>query len=50
MQVELDQRITLKFLMKENMDDHGIVAKVQAHFEGKADALRTVRFWMGEVR
>jgi hypothetical protein len=32
------------------METHEILAKVQAHFEDKAYALRTVRFWIGEVR
>jgi hypothetical protein len=50
MQVELEQRIITKFLTKENMDTHEILAKLQAYLEDKAYALRTVRFWMGEVR
>jgi hypothetical protein len=50
MQVELEQRIIIKFLTKENLDAHEILGKLQAPFEDKAYALRTVRFWMGEVR
>jgi hypothetical protein len=50
MQVELEQRIIIKFMTKENTGIHEILAKLQAHFEDKAYALRTVRFSMGEVR
>jgi hypothetical protein len=50
MQVELEPKIILKFLTKENVDAYEILAKLQAHFEDKACALRTVRFWMGEVQ
>jgi hypothetical protein len=50
MRVELEQRIIVKFLTKENMDAHEILAKLQEHFEDKAYALRSVRLWMGEVR
>jgi hypothetical protein len=50
MQVELEQRIIIKFPTKENMDAHKIQAKLQAHFKDKAYTLRTVRFWMEEVR
>jgi hypothetical protein len=49
MQVELEQRIIIKFLTKENMDAHEILAKLQAHFENEAYALRTVRLRMGEA-
>jgi hypothetical protein len=50
MQVELEQRIVVKLLTKENMDTHEIPAKLRVHLKDKASALRTVRFWMGEVR
>jgi transposase len=50
MQVELEQRIIIQCLMRENMDTHEILAELQAHFEDKAYALPTVRFWIGEVR
>jgi hypothetical protein len=50
MQVELEQRSIIKCLTKENMDAHEILAKFQAHLEDKGHALRTVRFWMGEIR
>jgi hypothetical protein len=39
MQVELEQRIIIKFLTKENMDAHEILAKLHTHFEDKASAL-----------
>jgi hypothetical protein len=39
MQVKLEQRIIIKFLAKENIDAHQILAKLQAHFEDKVYAL-----------
>jgi transposase len=50
MQVELEQKIIIIFVTNENMDAHEILAKLQAHVEDKEYALRTVRFWMGEIR
>jgi hypothetical protein len=35
MQVELEQRIIIKFLTKENMDADEILTKLHAHFEAK---------------
>jgi hypothetical protein len=49
MQVELEQRIVIKFLPKKNMYVHEIVVKLQAHLKDKAYALRTVRLGIGEV-
>jgi hypothetical protein len=47
--MEVAQRIVIKFLMKGSLDVHAIVFKLQARFGKRASALRTVRFWMGEI-
>jgi hypothetical protein len=40
----------MKFLTNEGLDTHHILAKLQAHFGGRAQALSPLRFWIGEVR
>jgi hypothetical protein len=50
MQIELWQRVIIKFLAKENLGADEILAKLQARFKDKASALQTVRFWMGQVQ
>jgi hypothetical protein len=50
MQVQLGQRITVNFLTKEITRAYAILVKLQARFEDTANASRTIRFWMGEVR
>jgi hypothetical protein len=47
--MEYDQRVIIRFLWKEGIDAHEITHIFQAEFGEHAYALRTVRFWIGEV-
>jgi hypothetical protein len=48
--MELEQRIIIEFLTNESLDGHQILAELQKHLGWRAYALRTVQFWIGEVR
>jgi hypothetical protein len=48
--MELEQKIIIKFPTNEGLEARQILAKLQAHCGSRAYALRTVRFWIGEVR
>jgi hypothetical protein len=49
MVMELEERILMKFHMKEGFDANQIQAKLQTHFGAKAYALQIFRFWIGEI-
>jgi hypothetical protein len=48
--MELEQRIMVKFLMRESLDANQILARLQMHFGKNAYASRTIRFWIAEFR
>jgi hypothetical protein len=47
---EYDQRVIIKFLWNEGTDARDIAARLQAQFAKHADRLRTVQFWITEIR
>jgi hypothetical protein len=42
--------VIIRFLWNQGIDAHEIAHEFQAQFNEHADALRTVRFWVAEVR
>jgi transposase len=45
-----DQRVIIKFLWNEGVDASQIAARLQAQFVEHAYQLRTVQFWITEIR
>jgi hypothetical protein len=50
LRMECDQRVIIRFLHNERADAHDIAHRLQAQFVQNAYILRTVQFWIGEVR
>jgi hypothetical protein len=48
--IEEDQRAIIRFLWNEVIDAYEITRRFQGQFDEHASALRTVRFWIAEVR
>jgi hypothetical protein len=48
--MEYDQRTIVRFLLNEAVDAHEITRRLQARFSEHVDILRTLRFWIAEVR
>jgi hypothetical protein len=48
--MEHDQRVIIRFLSNEGIADDEIIIKLQAQFVEHVYKLRTVQFWIGEVR
>jgi hypothetical protein len=48
--MEYDQRVIIKFLWNEGADAGQIAARLQAQFAEHAYQLRTVQFWITEIR
>jgi hypothetical protein len=48
-QMEYDQRVIIKFFLKDRADARNIADRLQAQFRGHAYKLRTVQFWITEV-
>jgi hypothetical protein len=48
--MEYDQRMIIRFLSKEGIAADEITTRLQAQFAEHAYKLRTVRFWIGQVR
>jgi hypothetical protein len=48
--MEYDQRMIIRFFWNEGIDANQITAKFQTQFCEHAYKLRTVRFWIAEVR
>jgi hypothetical protein len=48
--MEYDQRVIIRFLHNERADAHNITQRLQAQFSQDAYTLRTVQFWIGEIR
>jgi hypothetical protein len=48
--MEYDQRVIIRFLWTERIGANEITNRLQAQFAEYAYKLRTVRFWIGEVR
>jgi hypothetical protein len=48
--MEHDQRVIIRFLWNEGIDTNEITARLQAQFGKHPSKLRTVRFWIAEVR
>jgi hypothetical protein len=48
--MEYDQRVTIKFLWNEGADACQIAARLQTQFAEHAYRLRTVQFWITEIR
>jgi hypothetical protein len=48
--MEYDQRVIIRFLSNEGIAADEIITRLQAQFAEHAHKLRTVRFWIGEVR
>jgi hypothetical protein len=48
--MEYDQRMIIKFLWNDGVDTRQIVARLQAQFAEHFYQLRTVRFWITEIR
>jgi hypothetical protein len=48
--MESDQRVISKFLVNDGLDAHQIAPNLAAQFGEDAYALRTVQFWIDEVR
>jgi hypothetical protein len=47
---EYDQRVVIKFLWNEGADVRQIVIRLQAQFGEHSYQLRTVQFWIAEIR
>jgi hypothetical protein len=45
-----DQRVIIKILWNEKVDARNIADRLQAQFDEHAHQLRTIRFWIAEVR
>jgi hypothetical protein len=48
--MEYDQRVIIRFLWNEGIDANQITVRFQTQFDEHAYKLRTVRFWIAEVR
>jgi hypothetical protein len=48
--MDYDQRVIIKFLWNERADARQIVEKLQTQFAERFYQLRTVRFWIAEIR
>jgi hypothetical protein len=48
--MEYDQRVIIRFLSNEGISAHEITIILQAQFGEHSSKLRTVQFWVGEVR
>jgi hypothetical protein len=48
--IACDQRVTIRFLSNERIAADEITTGLQAQFAERVSKLRTVRFWIGEVR
>jgi hypothetical protein len=48
--MEYDQRVIIRFLSNEGISADKITTRLQAPFAEHAYKVRTVRFWIGEVR
>jgi transposase len=48
--MEGEQRLLIKFLFNDGLDAHEITEKLSAQFNENAYSLRTVQFWVGELR
>jgi hypothetical protein len=48
--MKYDQRVIIRFLWKEGIDAHEIIHRLQEQFGEHAYKLRTVRFWITEIR
>jgi hypothetical protein len=48
--MEYDQILIIRFLWNDGIDVHEIIHRLQTQFNEHAYALRTVRFWIAEVR
>jgi hypothetical protein len=48
--MEYDQRVIIRFLSNEGITANEITIKLQVQFAEHAYKLRTVRFWIAEVR
>jgi serine phosphatase RsbU (regulator of sigma subunit) len=48
--MECDQRVIIKFLFNGQCDVNQIVEKLKAQFHENAYSLRSVQFWIGEIK
>jgi transposase len=48
--MEYEQRVIIRFLFNEGVDARQIADRLRAQFHENADALRTVQFWIAELR
>jgi hypothetical protein len=48
--MEYDQRVIINFLWNEEADARQIADRLQAQFAEHSHQLRTVRFWIAEIR
>jgi hypothetical protein len=48
--MEYEQRLTIKFLFNEGADARQIAERVRAQFHEGAYVLRTVQFWITDLR
>jgi hypothetical protein len=48
--MECDQRMIIKFLWNEGANAHQIADRLQEQFAEHSYQLRTVRFWIAEIR
>jgi hypothetical protein len=48
--MEYDQRVIIRFLWNDGIDDNDNTARLQTHFDEHVYKFRTVRFWIAEVR
>jgi hypothetical protein len=48
--MEYDQRVITRFLWNEGIHANQITARLQAQFREHAHELRTIRFWIVEIR
>jgi hypothetical protein len=48
--MDYDQRMIIKFLLNERVDARNIADRLQAQFSKHAYKLRTIQFWITEVR
>jgi predicted NUDIX family phosphoesterase len=48
--MEYDQRVIIKFTFNEQCNANQIVEGLAAHFREDAYSLRSVQFWIGEIK
>jgi hypothetical protein len=48
--MESDQRVIIKFLFNERHDANQILERLEAQFQEDAYSLRSVQFWIGEMK